>query len=366
MSGRERPRPRSWRSAFRRILAAGVLAGALYGASAALAAAPVNNTPPAITPSTAPVQGQQLTEVAGVWDMPNYTIAIQWWDCTANMTPPAGCTMIAGATAASYTPTASDVGKPLAVSETATNSSAQSTGPVFSALTAAVLPPPPVSNSPPSITPATQPQQGQTLTEVPATWDMPNYTITLQWWDCPASVTPSSTNCTVITGATTSSYTPTAADVGKGIAVAETATNSSMESTTAFSAETALVLPLPPTYSGAPPTIQGVAQEGQTLTESTPGSWSDNPTFPTSVAFQWQDCQPGSATCANIAHATGPDYTLTAHDVGSTVRIVETASNAGGTGSPEASAPTTTVTLSVGRVEMSSVNFWPRTAVAAL
>lgn len=94
-----------------------------------------------------------------------------------------------------------------------------------------------------------------------------------------------------------------------------------------------------PPVNLAPPTITGGATQGETLTESH-GSWSN---APTSYAYQWEDCSPASGDCTAIADATSQTYTLGANDVGSTIRVVETASNTGGAGSGATSNATTTV-----------------------
>jgi peptidoglycan/xylan/chitin deacetylase (PgdA/CDA1 family) len=85
------------------------------------------------------------------------------------------------------------------------------------------------------------------------------------------------------------------------------------------------------------PTITGTAQEGQTLTGST-GSWSGSPT---SYAYQWRRCKTSSA-CADISGATAPTYTAVAADVGSTLRLVVTATNTAGS-TAATSNPTATV-----------------------
>jgi len=95
----------------------------------------------------------------------------------------------------------------------------------------------------------------------------------------------------------------------------------------------------PPPSSISPPTISGSAVQGQTLTEAH-SSWSNNPT---SYAYQWEDCDGSGANCSAIARATGQTYTLTVTDIGDTVRVQETASNAGGTGGAASSAATALV-----------------------
>lgn len=91
--------------------------------------------------------------------------------------------------------------------------------------------------------------------------------------------------------------------------------------------------------SAAPPSISGIAFEGQTLTESN-GIWTNNPT---SYSYQWEDCDLFGQSCTPIYGATGQGYTLTGGDVGHTIRVQETASNASGAGQPATSSATATV-----------------------
>ncbi len=76
----------------------------------------------------------------------------------------------------------------------------------------------------------------------------------------------------------------------------------------------------------APPTVSGAAMVGQTLTAST-GTWTGSPT---SYAYQWQDCNAAGGGCADVAGASSSTYRPGSGDVGDTVRVVVTASNAGG------------------------------------
>lgn len=89
-----------------------------------------------------------------------------------------------------------------------------------------------------------------------------------------------------------------------------------------------------------PPSIAGIAEQGQTLTV-TQGSWSNGPT---TISDQWEDCNSGGGACAPILGATGPTYELGSGDVGSTIRVQETAVNGSGSGSPAVSAQTAQVT----------------------
>ncbi len=58
------------------------------------------------------------------------------------------------------------------------------------------------------------------------------------------------------------------------------------------------------------------------------GSWSNSPTR---YGYQWQDCtSPSPGVCSNIDGATDPQYTVQSSDVGNTLDVIVTASNAGG------------------------------------
>lgn len=76
----------------------------------------------------------------------------------------------------------------------------------------------------------------------------------------------------------------------------------------------------------APPSIAGTAREGQTLTAAE-GTWSNTPT---SFAYQWQRCANDGTGCGDITGATSKTYAVVAGDVGHTVRVVVTATNADG------------------------------------
>src|SRR5690606_20931197 len=93
---------------------------------------------------------------------------------------------------------------------------------------------------------------------------------------------------------------------------------------------TSIVLPEPEAPANADaPTITGLTEEGQTLTAN-PGTWTGYPA-PT-FTYEWLRCDADGNNCAPITDETGATYTLTADDVGKTVKVVVTASN--GVGSP--------------------------------
>ncbi|MFL5831296.1 MAG: hypothetical protein ACJ76X_15385 [Solirubrobacteraceae bacterium] len=186
----------------------------------------------------------------------------------------------------------------------------------------------PVSSAAPTITGTLQ--QGNTLTEHHGTWlNYPPSAYAYQWEDCDDS------GCSPIAGAAGATYSLQASDVGETIAVQETATNLGGDSQPASSVQTTVVLPPAPVTQG-PPTIVGTVAQGQTLTEQH-GLWSNNPT---GIADQWQLCNSAGLGCASIPGATGRSYTPVASDVGKTLVVLETASNAGGTSPAAASAAT--------------------------
>jgi hypothetical protein len=188
--------------------------------------------------------------------------------------------------------------------------------------------------------PTGTPQDGQTLTANTGSWTGdPPITYAYQWQDCPAA----GGTCTNIPGATSSTYVPTSSDVGSKIDVIVTATNPG-GSTPAASAQTGVVQAVKPSNTGGSnaPTISGTTQDGQTLTASN-GTWSGS--TPLSYSYQWEDCDITGANCSNIATATDSSYQLTSNDVGHTIRVVVTASNANLAGGGSSSATSAQTSL---------------------
>ncbi len=153
-----------------------------------------------------------------------------------------------------------------------------------------------------------------------------------QWEACNALTK----DCMPVSGASASSYTLTPEDVENTVRVMVTASNAG-GSTPANSAATGTVRPLAPANT-KPPIISGSAVEGETLKAGI-GSWSESPT---SYAYQWQDCNGAGASCLDVSGAHSATYTLASGDVDHTIRVVVTASNAGGS-TPASSAATGTV-----------------------
>jgi hypothetical protein len=141
--------------------------------------------------------------------------------------------------------------------------------------------------------------------------------------------------CADIPGATGTSYTLTAADIGSTIRAIVNATNTS-GTTAAASAETATIGPLAPINTGEP-RIDGTAKLLETLTAD-PGSWRGSTTI--TYGYQWQRCTTTLA-CTDIESATDPSYIVDYPDLGATLRVIVTASN--GAGSTSAASALTGV-----------------------
>ncbi len=189
-----------------------------------------------------------------------------------------------------------------------------------------IAPPAPVDAAAPVITGTDA--AGQTLTAAPGSWTNGPTGYAYQWQDCD----PTGAGCTAIAGATAAAYALGAGDAGDTVRVVVTASDPG-GAASAESAPTAVVLPPAPTATTAP-AITGTATDLQTLT-ATPGAWTFDPS---AYAYQWQDCDDSGATCANIGGATQDAYTLGYGDVGETIRVIVTATDAGGSASATSAA----------------------------
>src|SRR4051812_19396743 len=106
----------------------------------------------------------------------------------------------------------------------------------------------------------------------------------------------------------------------------------------------------PPRNTSAP-AVSGIAKDGQTLTAD-PGVWDGS--GPIFYAFQWRRCDASGASGPDVAGAPGQTYPLGAPDVGSTVRVVVTATNAAGsTGTTSAAGAKVAATAPVSQTSPS-------------
>jgi hypothetical protein len=295
---------------------------------------PASISPPTISgissASGVPKDGDELTATTGTWSGSavyegddGFNFEYQWYWCDSSG---ASCNPIPDATDSAYDLTSDDVGFAIEVEVTASNdvgSASARSGPT------AVVEEPPANISPPTISGISSasgvPKDGDELTATTGTWSgsavyqyEEGFGFEYRWLRCDTS----GKNCADIPGATDSSYDLTADDVGSTIEVEVTASND-VGSASARSDPTPVVEE--PTASNSPPTISGTARDGETLSASH-GSWDGTP--PIAYAYQWLRCDASGTDCSDIPGATDRTYTLGHDDVGSTIRVEVTATNA--------------------------------------
>jgi RHS repeat-associated protein len=298
-------------------------AGATSAASAVVgAASPGNTAAPSISGTM--LSGSPLTAANGSWTGTSpLTYAYQWQRCDGfGLT----CSPVPGATASSYTPSDADIGATFEITVTATNTagSASATSPATAVITALA----PSNTTPPTFTGSAK--EGQTLVADKGTWSGSGpLDYGYQWQRCDG------TSCAKIDNALTSHYVVRPADVGHGVEIMVMAVNGA-GSAYSTSAQSAVVTAGPPVSTGAP-TTSGLAQSGQTLS-SDAGLWLG--TAPITYASQWKRCDSGGASCTNITGATSQTYVATTADLGSTLRLTTTATNAQGSASATSAATT--------------------------
>ena len=197
--------------------------------------APAATVKPVVTGDFAAV-GVQLTGTRGTWTSISAYFRPQWYRCTkagaavdqyTSVAVPSGCSAISGATELTYTPTTADKGKFLRMRSGGTGDGGQLFS--FSKATA-VIGTAPVSraSAPPTVGGVLR--VGRTLTAAKGTWTgSPTPTYTYQWYRCTATGVAAATvpeTCTVIAGATKSTYKLLTADKTAGyIRVKVTATS---------------------------------------------------------------------------------------------------------------------------------------------
>ncbi len=277
----------------------------------------------AVTISGTVTQGQTLTAVTSTIVDPDgpasLTFTYQW---------KRDGTDISSATSRTYILTQADVGKAITVIVSWTDSGG-AVETLTSAATANVLD----INDPPtgSVTITGAATQGQTLTADTSTIVDPDGPVNLifsyQW----------NRGGNPISSATGRTYTLTQADVGAVISVTVSWTDGGSTAESLTSAATANVLDIndPPTGSV---TITGSASQGQTLIAAT-SSISD-PDGPVNLIFIYQWKRDNTA----ISGATSSTYVLKQADVGATITVTVSWTDAGGATESLTSAATSTVT----------------------
>ena len=251
-----------------------------------------NTARPTIT-GTAQV-GVKLTASPGTWSPSGATYTYQWYAAGAP---------VAGATRKAFTPGPEQKGMRLKVQVTATGTGGQ-TGVATSTQTPATLPGDLGLTAPPTITGT--PQVGVQLSATTGTWST-GATYTYQWRSSQGA----------IAGATGSTFTPSAAELGEPLQVTVTATRDGYTTEQTSSSTTPAVQPGSFDIQQGP-TITGDAQVDQTLVAAA-GSWSPDAT----PSFQWL------VDGAPVAGATASSYTPGADDVRKQVAVQITLSQPG-------------------------------------
>lgn len=236
--------------------------------------------------------------------------AYQWYRCDATS---AHCSSVHGATKATYTTVAKDVGHTigLAVQVNGAPVYASLVGPVAAAAALASTVQPALSG---------KAVQGQTLTVTPGTWTSTTASVAYAWERCNAN----GRICTPIVGASTATYVPVAADVGHAVAALVTATASG-KTQAALSVASDDVLAPPVLAATTAPAVTGAPKVGQQLSGTT-GQWTGS--APIVYAFQWYRCDAAGAHCSSVHGATKPTYRLVKADAGKTIGFTVTATDA--------------------------------------
>jgi len=307
------------------------------GNASAGAGGPVNTGLPSISGKAR--DGSKLAASVGTWQgLTPMTFSYQWMLCDGSG---GACSEIEGAEQRTYLLGHEDVGRTLRVVVTATSS--EGTASSTSAATKAIAPLAPSRVTLPAV--SGTPQDGKLVTALDGTWKgTPPLAFSYQWKSCVG------TTCSVILGATESTYRPTTSELGQSLRVLVTAANVA-GSKAASSRSSAKLVPGPPVNT-TPPTASGVPLDGQTLT-ATSGTWAG--TSPITYAYQWFGCSLLTEECSDIAGATGSTYTAGPLDVGNALEVVVTASSKYGEASATSSRTSVVGALLPSNVKLPSI-----------
>ena len=254
--------------------------------------------------------GYVLTANTGTWSPAPVTFTYQWFRSG---------TAVVGATKSTYALTASDLAKTIQVRVIGSK-------PAYVPITTYSLVTSPVGGGTlsPTPTPAISGvvRIGNRLTALPGTWGPAPVTLSYQWYR----------SGMVITGATASTYLPTAADLGKRLVVRVTARKTGFLTVAKSSASTVAVA-LGVLTKGTP-TVTGTKRVGYTLTAS-PGVWTPSPV---TLSYQWY--RSGVA----ISGATRATYKLVTADLGKGMSVRVTGRKTAYATATRDSARTTAIT----------------------
>jgi len=191
---------------------------------------PVLSTGPTVTGLLQ--QGKKLTASPGTWTSGGtITYAYQWYRCDPNG---AHCSSIHGATKATYTAVAKDVGQSLGLTVRATDSTG--TNPAYAAIAGLIAAPTSALVATGQTGLAGNPAVGTALTAQAPLWSTTPSSTSYAWLRCNGN----GRACVTIARQTTGSYTLTSGDVGHTIIAAVTGTSGTAKQT-ALSLPSALV-----------------------------------------------------------------------------------------------------------------------------
>ena len=286
--------------------------GTYYGYDYSLAtngSSPVSAAAPVISGTT--TQGQTLSTTTGAWNPPTgETFGYQWQRSPDGQS----WTAIAGATTASYTLGAADVGDYVNIVVIASN--AYGSGQATAGQVGTIASGAPHANGPPTISGAAA--NGNVL-NANSSWSPAGASYGYQW----KRSSDSGTTWSSISGATAQANTVTQADEHDLLEVIVTATNT-YGSASATSATIGPIVSNPPVNTSAP-TISGTSQRSYSLNASA-GTWNG---VGNAYAYQWQSSPDGS-TWSNISGATAASHVLGVADEGLQERVLISASNVDG------------------------------------
>lgn len=261
------------------------------------------STTPSIT-GTAQV-GRTLAAAPGTWSPAGVTLTYRW----LRGTTPKNLAPISGASSTTYVVQSVDVAKRLVVEVTGTKSGYSSTV-KSSAMTEAVIAPSTLVAATPTINGT--PQVGAELTAAAGLWS-DGVELAYQW-----RVGTTAADSIPIPGATTVTYVPAAADIGKGVAVQVTGSKIGYTTASRTSVMSDPVLAAPSITAGAA-VVSGEPRVGATLVAEA-GAWSPDGVV---LAYQW--LRDGAET----AGATEKTYELVPADLGAAISVRVTGTNAG-------------------------------------
>ncbi|HEY2354191.1 MAG TPA: invasin domain 3-containing protein, partial [Gaiellaceae bacterium] len=329
-------------------------AGYNDGGSTSSASAVVVNgdftTNTAVSINGTPKVGVATTVTVGSYTPTPTGFSYQWQLCDNTG---ANCSNIGGATNPTYTPVAGDVGSTLRVIETVSKPGYNNGGSTSSASSAVIKGDFTTSSA---VFIDGQPPKVDTASTITNAVVSPAPAVrTQQWQLCDSS----GNNCTDIGSATDKTYTPVAGDVGSTLRIVQTVTRPGYNDSSSTSSATTLVVNGDFTISAAV-SISGTPMV-DTPSTLTAGTYAPTPT---SSAYQWQLCDVSGNNCADIGGADTNTYTPVASDAGSSLRVVETVSDAGYNDRSSTSAYAVVLEGSIATNTAVSINGTPKVATA--